>query len=203
MPRSTGCPPIGRLAFRPAWGCDDHRRGPSRTVMGVRAVKRSFVCEEGWRAAVASRGSCVVLPFIVVAVLAQRRPARGAPRSPTPASSRNWRRAPGGAAARIACGPCPTWCPSRRSAPRPGDSGSRRADAHGRQRRDDGVARRPDDAQARAAPAVGSFKPRGVANKPFALSPAERGAGVVAVSGGNHGIAVARWRAGWTSGRRL
>jgi threonine dehydratase len=37
----------------------------------------------------------------------------------------------------------------------------------------------------------GSFKPRGVANKLLALSPAEREAGVIAVSGGNHGIAVA------------
>jgi threonine dehydratase len=36
----------------------------------------------------------------------------------------------------------------------------------------------------------GSFKPRGVANKLLALSAAERDAGVVAVSGGNHGIAV-------------
>src|SRR3954454_5332062 len=37
----------------------------------------------------------------------------------------------------------------------------------------------------------GSFKPRGVATKLLALSPVEPGAGVVAVSGGNHGIAVA------------
>src|SRR5919107_5527062 len=37
----------------------------------------------------------------------------------------------------------------------------------------------------------GSFKPRGVATKLLQLSPAERDAGVVAVSGGNHGIAVA------------
>src|SRR5215212_4336609 len=37
----------------------------------------------------------------------------------------------------------------------------------------------------------GSFKPRGVATKLLALSPVERDAGVVAVSGGNHGIAVA------------
>jgi threonine dehydratase len=37
----------------------------------------------------------------------------------------------------------------------------------------------------------GSFKPRGVAMKLLALSRAERDAGVVAVSGGNHGIAVA------------
>ena len=37
----------------------------------------------------------------------------------------------------------------------------------------------------------GSFKPRGVAYKLLALSSAERVAGVVAVSGGNHGIAVA------------
>src|SRR4029079_10900795 len=37
----------------------------------------------------------------------------------------------------------------------------------------------------------GSFKPRGVALKLLGLSPAERDAGVVAVSGGNHGIAVA------------
>ncbi len=37
----------------------------------------------------------------------------------------------------------------------------------------------------------GSFKPRGVATKLLALTPAERDAGVVAVSGGNHGIAVA------------
>ena len=37
----------------------------------------------------------------------------------------------------------------------------------------------------------GSFKPRGVAAKLLSLTPAERDAGVVAVSGGNHGIAVA------------
>ena len=37
----------------------------------------------------------------------------------------------------------------------------------------------------------GSFKPRGVATKLLALSRVERDAGVVAVSGGNHGIAVA------------
>lgn len=37
----------------------------------------------------------------------------------------------------------------------------------------------------------GSFKPRGVATKLRSLGPAEREAGVVAVSGGNHGIAVA------------
>ena len=37
----------------------------------------------------------------------------------------------------------------------------------------------------------GSFKPRGVAAKLLSLSPDERDAGVVAVSGGNHGIAVA------------
>jgi threonine dehydratase len=37
----------------------------------------------------------------------------------------------------------------------------------------------------------GSFKPRGVANKLLVLDSAERAAGVVAVSGGNHGIAVA------------
>src|SRR3954449_8278649 len=38
---------------------------------------------------------------------------------------------------------------------------------------------------------TGSFKPRGVTHKLAALSPAERAAGVAAVSGGNHGIAVA------------
>jgi len=37
----------------------------------------------------------------------------------------------------------------------------------------------------------GSFKPRGVATKLQALSASERAAGIVAVSGGNHGIAVA------------
>lgn len=37
----------------------------------------------------------------------------------------------------------------------------------------------------------GSFKPRGVATKLRSLGPDEREAGVVAVSGGNHGIAVA------------
>jgi threonine dehydratase len=37
----------------------------------------------------------------------------------------------------------------------------------------------------------GSFKPRGVATKLLSLGAAERDAGVVAVSGGNHGIAVA------------
>lgn len=38
---------------------------------------------------------------------------------------------------------------------------------------------------------TGSFKPRGVANKLLTLTAAERDAGVVAVSGGNHGLAVA------------
>jgi threonine dehydratase len=38
---------------------------------------------------------------------------------------------------------------------------------------------------------TGSFKPRGAVNKLLALSPAERATGVVAVSGGNHGIALA------------
>ncbi|MFE6223838.1 threonine/serine dehydratase [Streptomyces sp. NPDC057854] len=38
---------------------------------------------------------------------------------------------------------------------------------------------------------TGSFKARGAAAKLLALAPAERAAGVVAVSGGNHGIAVA------------
>jgi threonine dehydratase len=38
---------------------------------------------------------------------------------------------------------------------------------------------------------TGSFKARGAAAKLLALSPAERAAGVVAVSGGNHAIAVA------------
>src|SRR5690242_16386152 len=42
----------------------------------------------------------------------------------------------------------------------------------------------------------GSFKPRGVAMKLLALSRVERDAGVVAVSGGNHGIAVAEVAAG-------
>jgi threonine dehydratase len=42
----------------------------------------------------------------------------------------------------------------------------------------------------------GSFKPRGVANKLLGLHAAEREAGVVAVSGGNHGIAVAEVAAG-------
>ncbi|RZT84473.1 threonine dehydratase [Pseudonocardia sediminis] len=37
----------------------------------------------------------------------------------------------------------------------------------------------------------GSFKPRGVLAKIATLSPAERDAGLVAVSGGNHGIALA------------
>lgn len=37
----------------------------------------------------------------------------------------------------------------------------------------------------------GSFKPRGAFHKLLTLTPAERAAGVVAVSGGNHGIAVA------------
>lgn len=37
----------------------------------------------------------------------------------------------------------------------------------------------------------GSFKPRGVLAKIATLTPAERDAGLVAVSGGNHGIAVA------------
>lgn len=39
---------------------------------------------------------------------------------------------------------------------------------------------------------AGSFKVRGVANKLLLLSPGERARGVVAVSGGNHAIAVAR-----------
>jgi threonine dehydratase len=38
---------------------------------------------------------------------------------------------------------------------------------------------------------TGSFKPRGAFRKLLDLSPAERAAGVVAVSGGNHGLAVA------------
>ena len=38
---------------------------------------------------------------------------------------------------------------------------------------------------------TGSFKARGAAAKLLALDDAERAAGVVAVSGGNHGIAVA------------
>ena len=42
----------------------------------------------------------------------------------------------------------------------------------------------------------GSFKPRGVANKLLGLGTAEAEAGVVAVSGGNHGIAVADVAAG-------
>jgi threonine dehydratase len=42
----------------------------------------------------------------------------------------------------------------------------------------------------------GSFKPRGVANRILELSAEERAAGVVAVSGGNHGIAVADVAAG-------
>ncbi|MEO1250501.1 MAG: pyridoxal-phosphate dependent enzyme, partial [Pseudomonadota bacterium] len=37
----------------------------------------------------------------------------------------------------------------------------------------------------------GSFKVRGVFSKLLSMSPAERAAGVVAVSGGNHGLAVA------------
>ncbi|MGQ0575710.1 MAG: threonine ammonia-lyase [Pseudonocardia sp.] len=37
----------------------------------------------------------------------------------------------------------------------------------------------------------GSFKPRGAANKLLTLTAAERAAGVVAVSGGNHGVALA------------
>ncbi len=37
----------------------------------------------------------------------------------------------------------------------------------------------------------GSFKPRGAFHKLLGLSPAERAAGVVAVSGGNHGLALA------------
>ena len=42
----------------------------------------------------------------------------------------------------------------------------------------------------------GSFKPRGVATKLLGLTPVERDAGVVAVSGGNHGIAVAEVASG-------
>lgn len=38
---------------------------------------------------------------------------------------------------------------------------------------------------------TGSFKPRGAVHKLLGLSPAERSAGVAAVSGGNHGIALA------------
>jgi threonine dehydratase len=43
---------------------------------------------------------------------------------------------------------------------------------------------------------TGSFKPRGVASKLLTLSDAERSAGVVAVSGGNHARAVAAVAAG-------
>ncbi|GAA1863295.1 threonine/serine dehydratase [Pseudonocardia ailaonensis] len=42
---------------------------------------------------------------------------------------------------------------------------------------------------------TGSFKARGAAAKLLSLTPAERSAGVVAVSGGNHGIAVAEMAA--------
>ena len=46
---------------------------------------------------------------------------------------------------------------------------------------------------------TGSFKARGAAAKLLALSEAERAAGVVAVSGGNHGIALAvTWPPRWT-----
>lgn len=38
---------------------------------------------------------------------------------------------------------------------------------------------------------TGSFKPRGATHKLLGLTPAERAAGVVAVSGGNHGLALA------------
>jgi threonine dehydratase len=38
---------------------------------------------------------------------------------------------------------------------------------------------------------TGSFKVRGVFNKVLSLSPDERGGGLVAISGGNHGLAVA------------
>ncbi len=38
---------------------------------------------------------------------------------------------------------------------------------------------------------TGSFKPRGAVHKLLGLSPVERAAGVVAVSGGNHGVALA------------
>ena len=48
----------------------------------------------------------------------------------------------------------------------------------------------------------GSFKPRGVATKLLGLTPVEREAGVVTVSGGNHGIAVAEVAAGWACARR-
>jgi threonine dehydratase len=38
----------------------------------------------------------------------------------------------------------------------------------------------------------GCFKPRGITNKILLLSPAERAAGLVTVSGGNHGLALSR-----------
>lgn len=38
----------------------------------------------------------------------------------------------------------------------------------------------------------GCFKPRGITNKILSLSPAEREAGLVTVSGGNHGLAMSR-----------
>jgi threonine dehydratase len=44
---------------------------------------------------------------------------------------------------------------------------------------------------------TGSFKARGVIAKLFALTPAERDAGVVAVSGGNHAISVAETAAAY------
>ena len=38
----------------------------------------------------------------------------------------------------------------------------------------------------------GSFKPRGIAHKLALLTPAERARGLLTVSGGNHGLALAR-----------
>ena len=39
---------------------------------------------------------------------------------------------------------------------------------------------------------TGCFKPRGITNRLLALSDAEKGRGLITVSGGNHGIAIAR-----------
>ena len=45
---------------------------------------------------------------------------------------------------------------------------------------------------------TGSFKARGATNRLLSLAPADLGKGIVAASGGNHGIATAR--AGWMAG---
>jgi len=46
---------------------------------------------------------------------------------------------------------------------------------------------------------TGCFKPRGITNRLLALSEAEKTRGLITVSGGNHGIAIARIGKRWGS----